>query len=365
MRKCNVFEIDHRPFLFEHRDPQLRELASAVKPGMEGNRPFNTILLGLPGTGKTTCVRTLFNEIEITSNRIVPVYVNCQNDRTKYAVFSAISEKLFGHRPPPSGLPFHSLVENIGRTLINRNVVLVVCLDDANYLLPNKVLNNTLYCLLRLYEEFPGAKAGVILAVSVVDLDITKEIDPAVNSVLQASEIYFPPYSHIEAREILGERIREGLVHGAMTSEVLDLITDKTMETGDMRVGLDVIRRSVRNAEEHNSTEVYTLDVECAFKESRYYHLDAMIGILSPEEKRLLGYIAGKSQDIGSCMTSGALYTSVHEKMDVSYSMFMKRLQKFDYLRLIDLTYRQRKNNNEIAVRYDGQKVQDKCLCPD
>lgn len=35
--------------------------------------------------------------------------------------------------------------------------MLSVCLDDANYLLINKALNEILYTVLRLYEEFPNA----------------------------------------------------------------------------------------------------------------------------------------------------------------------------------------------------------------
>ena len=34
------FEIDHVPEEFDYRDSQMKELAFAVKPGMDGGRPL-------------------------------------------------------------------------------------------------------------------------------------------------------------------------------------------------------------------------------------------------------------------------------------------------------------------------------------
>ena len=157
------------------------------------------------------------------------------------------------------------------------------------------------------------------------------------------------------------ERVQVGLVHGVMPDGVLDLITDKTMETSDLRVGLDLIRRSVRNAEENERDVVKEEDVEYAFEESRYCHLNAVIEILSPEERRLLYYLADLSQENGNTMTSGAVYTAVHGDMDICYTTYYERLKKLDHLRLIDLTYHTMDNTNEIAMRYDGREVKEKC----
>jgi Cdc6-like AAA superfamily ATPase len=90
-----VFETHFVPEQFVHRDAQMADLAFQMMPGMKGNRPLNTIIRGLPGTGKTTSVRTLFNEIEETTRKLVPVYVNCQTNQTKFAVLSEIYKKTF------------------------------------------------------------------------------------------------------------------------------------------------------------------------------------------------------------------------------------------------------------------------------
>ena len=89
-RDPEVFEIDYIPEQFSHRDAQIRELVFQVKPGLRGGRPFNTICRGPPGTGKTTSVKKIFAEIEETTQRLIPVHVNCQIDNTRYTVFSQI-----------------------------------------------------------------------------------------------------------------------------------------------------------------------------------------------------------------------------------------------------------------------------------
>lgn len=60
--------------------------------------------------------------------------------------------------------------------MIEQNIVIVVCLDDAPYLLPDKVLNDTLSELLD--EEHPETRGGVIPALSKMDPDLTPGTGP-------------------------------------------------------------------------------------------------------------------------------------------------------------------------------------------
>jgi len=161
-RDPEVFEIDYVPEQFNHRDTQIRELAFQVRPGLRGGRPLNTICRGLPGTGKTTSVRKVFAEIEEVTQKLVPIYINCQIDNTKFAVFSQIYRRIFGHLPPASGVSFKQLLDAIARALQREEQVLLVGLDDANYLLYENEINHVLYSLLRSHEAYPGVRIGVV-----------------------------------------------------------------------------------------------------------------------------------------------------------------------------------------------------------
>ena len=139
---------------------------SRSSPGLRGGRPLNTVCKGLPGTGKTTSIRKLFTEIEETTKKLVPVYINCQIDNTKFAIISQIYRKLAGHLPPSSGTSFKQVFDAIARILVKDEIVLLVALDDANYLLYENEINKVLYTLLRSHESYEGTRIGVIVIIS-------------------------------------------------------------------------------------------------------------------------------------------------------------------------------------------------------
>jgi len=144
-----VFEIEYAPDAIRYRDTQLARLAEAVRPALQGGRPLNTVLRGPPGTGKTTCVNHIFAEIAETTRRVVPVMVNCRNEQTEFKAFVRIFETIFGHQPPLSGIPVRRLTDPIAQELRRRNAALLVCLDDANYLTRDHLLDRVLGPLLR------------------------------------------------------------------------------------------------------------------------------------------------------------------------------------------------------------------------
>ncbi len=247
-RDPEVFEFDYVPEQFQFRENQMRELAFQIRPGMRGARPLNSVCKGLPGTGKTTSVRKLFSEIEDATKKLVPVYINCQIDNTRFAIFSQIYRKLTGHLPPASGTSFKQLFDAIVRILHKEEIVLLVALDDANYLLYENEINKVLYTLLRAHEAYEGIRIGVIVIISDLDVDLSKAVDARVTSVFRPTEIYFPPYETGEIREIMQARVMQGLYPGVLSNEVLSLVIDQIQKSGDLRVGIDRLHR-VRGAE--------------------------------------------------------------------------------------------------------------------
>ena len=88
--------------------------------------------------------------------------------------------------------------------------MLLVALDDANYLLYENEINRVLYPLLRSHEAYPGFRTGVVAIVSDMSVSLQNEVDARVASVFRPTEVY-PPYSEDEVRGILEERIFQGL----------------------------------------------------------------------------------------------------------------------------------------------------------
>ncbi|PKL55294.1 MAG: cell division control protein 6 [Methanomicrobiales archaeon HGW-Methanomicrobiales-6] len=361
-RSIDVFEIDYVPEFFNYRESQLKDLAYQVRPALEGGRALNAICRGLPGTGKTSSVLRIFTELEQTTKKILPVYVNCQNDRTKYMVFSRVYAAVFGHAPARTGISIKSVLDAIGGALQRQEKSLIVCLDDANLLHYNNTLGDVVNSLLRLHQDYPGARAAVFATVSDMNLDIATELSKWVLSPFRPSDIYFPPYDAGEIRGILLDRIRIGLYPGVFSASMLDCIIEQTMESGDVRVGLDLVKRAVLNAECAARTEVTEEDITKAYAQAKHIHLACTIRALSADERLLLRRIAELSQEETGPLVSGAIYGRVEETPKVGYTVFSRQLRKLDSLRLVDLIRVQAGGRtSEVALRYEPEKVVQIC----
>jgi cell division control protein 6 len=357
-RDPEVFEIDYVPEQFNHRDAQIRELAFQVRPGLRGGRPLNTVCRGLPGTGKTTSVRKVFAEIEEATKRLLPVYINCQIDNTRFAVFSQIYRRVFGHLPPASGVSFKQIFDAIARALLRDEQVLLVGLDDANYLLYNNEINDVLYPLLRSHEAYPGVRIGVVAIVSDMSVSLQTEVDARVASVFRPTEIYFPPYSGEEVHGILEERVLQGLYPNVLRPEMLDLVVEQTMKSGDLRVGIDLLKRATLSAEKAARRSIEREDICKAYEVSRYLHLAYSLRALRAEEREVLGRIAEMAVRDDQEMNAGEVYHFVREQAGISYTRYYKMVQKFDAMRLLNLHYRQGRGRTRlISLRYDPDRV--------
>jgi len=291
------------------------------------------------------------------------VYVNCQAERTLFSILSRVHSRIYGHVPPALGSPARTVLDRVGRGLVDRKLVLAVCLDDANYLLADRLLNSVLYTLLRLHETYPGVRSGVLLAVSDMDIDFHQALDPCVMSVLSPTEISFPPYTWDEVHSILQDRVRRALYPGVLPGELLDLVVDRAMSCGDLRVGIDLVRRASLGAERAGQKKVTRENIETAFESSRDVYLGSCVKALSKEEQDLLEHIARVTlEDPERPITTGTLFGSVQGQ--VSYTVFHQRIKKLDEMRLIDVNHKNAGKGGrtrEILLRYDPVTVMEAC----
>ncbi|MGC9514204.1 ORC1-type DNA replication protein [Methanocrinis sp.] len=348
-----VLEFDHLPEHFAHRDSQMESLKFCVRPAFTGARPVNALCLGPPGTGKTTAVVKLFSEIEAHSSKVVPVHVNCQMDHTRHAIFLRIYSKLLGHSPPTSGVSFKRVLERIARAMAKDDRILVVALDDVNYLFPEKEVDRVLYTLLRAHETFPGFRAGVIAILSEPALSYI--FDPRVGSVFQPEEISFPLYSTEEIRDILERRVQRGFYPGVVSEEIIDLVSEITERAGDLRVGIDLLKRAGMVAERRASKTISHEDVERARERSRLVHLSSALKPLREDELLLLGLAAEMET-----ARAGDLYEKFKDATGSGYTRFHEILNKLDAARLIDTDFSgpgHRGRSRVVRIRYDPKEV--------
>ncbi len=357
-RDEHVFEIDHVPETFRHRSSQMESLKYALRPAVRGSRPLNVIVRGPPGTGKTTAIQKLYGELRAETDVRV-ARVNCQVDSTRYAVFSRLFEEVFEYEPPTSGVSFKKLFGQITEKLVEEDEVLTVALDDVNYLFYESEASDTLYSLLRAHEAHSGAKIGVVVVSSDLDLDVIESLDGRVQSVFRPEEVYFPKYDEPEIADILDERVKRGFHDGVIDPPTLDRVAELTAEQGgDLRVGIDLLRRAGLNAEMRASKEVEREDVEDAFEQSKHVHLSRHLKGLSESERALLEVLAEHDGEL-----AGDIYEAFQAETDLGYTRYSEIINKLDQLGLIEATYTSvdgRGRSRELSLAYEADAITDR-----
>ncbi|MCL9812338.1 ORC1-type DNA replication protein [Natranaeroarchaeum aerophilus] len=353
-RDEHVFEIDYVPETFKHRGSQMESLKYALRPAVRGSRPLNAMVRGPPGTGKTTAVQKLFSELRAQTD-IKTVRVNCQVNGTRYSVFSRLFEGVFDYEPPTSGISFKKLFTQITDRLVEDEEVLVVALDDVNYLFYENEASDTLYSLLRAHEEHTGAKIGVIVISSDPDLEVIDELDSRVQSVFRPEEVYFNRYGEGEIVDILRERAKRGFHEGVVTTDVLERVAELTANSGDLRVGIDLLRRAGLNAEMRASRTISVQDAEDAYEKSKYIHLSRNLNNLTDNEQTLVEVIAEHDGE-----QAGEVYDVFNDRTDLGYTRYSEIVNKLEKLGIVETEYAEiegRGRSRALSLAYESEEV--------
>ena len=357
-REINAFNPDYMPENYNFRDTQMEAMAMSIRPALHDGRPSNTMILGSCATGKTTAVKKVFELVERTSSKIFCCYINCQIHTTRFGIFSQIHKKIFGFAPPETGVPASKIYEKIMQHLANENKALLVAFDDVDFLFQNNLINKIFYDILRAYEEFPGVRTGLFAILS--ELEFRFVLDKNVDTVFIPQEIDFPPYTRSEILSILSDRAKIGFYPGVISDDILEEITDYSIDGGDLRMGIDLLRVCGNIAEANASRKIEDVHLEEAKSKSASLKLVETIRSLNDSEKALLKVISATEENLNS----GPLSELFIDETGLSYATFGRALEKLEFLRLVDTKFTGkgvRGKSRQIILRFDPDDV-NKCL---
>lgn len=357
-RNINAFDPDYIPDNFNYRDTQMEAMAMAIRPAIAGGKPNNLMILGSCATGKTTSLKKVYELVEKNTEKVVCCYVNCQLHTTRFGIFSQIHKKIFHHIPPETGVPFSKIYEKIMKYLQKEEKSLIVAFDDVNYLFQSKSANKIFYDLLRAYEEFPGVRTGIFAILS--DFELKFAFDKNVNTVFIPQDVTFQPYTYSEILDILSDRVKVGFYPNVISDEIIEEIADFTLNKGDLRVGIDLLRITGNIAEANASKTINSEHLEEAINSQTSINLFETLKSLNDVERSLLEIVVTSK----SILNAGELSELFISKENVSYATFNRTLEKLEFLRLIDTKFTGkgvRGNSREIILRFSPEKFDEFC----
>jgi Cdc6-like AAA superfamily ATPase len=159
----------------------------------------------------------------------------------------------------------------------NNRLNLIVVLDEVDQLIKNDA--SVLYDLLRI-ENYTKQKIGLIFISN--DKYVFRNVEDRIKSSLNLEEIEFKPYTFLEMKDIVEQRMKEAFA--SYEEGVSALVAAKAVEKGDVRVALDILLKSGRIAKGKLRIE----DVKKVIKEEVNPKAQEIMKVLSNAEKRIL-----------------------------------------------------------------------------
>jgi archaeal cell division control protein 6 len=241
---------------------QERALASILTGVTEGYLPTTVSVYGPPGTGKTITTRRLCREFAARHTDFDLEHVNLKECRT---IFSAANEILFalGGEKRGAYVGLDGVFEGIWERLETYPEWTVLILDEIDHIKhdANYDPSDFFYRLLRGEGKLARDLHLSVFLISNELLTVDLRLDSRVESAMGGEEVFFPPYSEDELREIVGARIGRAFNEGRIDETAFDRgVREAAHRWGDARKTLRLFRQA---GEVANKRGLEQVTVEC------------------------------------------------------------------------------------------------------
>lgn len=270
-----------------HREGQLKEILSHLKPALHGKDARNVLVIGNPGTGKTTLIRWLLKEYFERKH----AYVNCLNARSEHKIIESVLVQL--GNPLPENKPTDYLIQKLSKK-VGKNVI--VCLDEVDQAKNDRIL-----------QTLSMQECGLIL-ISNRNF-FSDSIDDRLRSRLFLAEVEFSRYKKTELVDIIKDRIDYALAPNSMSNSLVGIIA--TWSNGDARIALQTVRAAAMSADARKKDSITIDEVKDSFKGARKSKLDYVKSKLNEHQKFLLDQIEKRGK-----LDSGELFRMYQESFN-------------------------------------------------
>ena len=302
-----ALDYSFMPKLVPYREKEQRIIAGCIKPLFDNKNGRNLFIYGQPGVGKTVALKKVLEELEEETDEIMPLYINCWKHNTTYKIVLEICDlmdfKFVQNKKT------EELFRWIKQALNKKSVVFVF--DEVDKL-------EDLDFLYMILEEI--YRKTIILITNYRNWVV--DIEDRVKSRLLPEVIEFKPYTLDETKGILKQRMEYAFQPNILDSEAFNLITKKTFEMQDIRMGLHLMKESAHIAEDKSSRKISIDHAQQALKKIDDFSIKDSEELASDEQMILEMVKANSGKRIGDLFkcyqdNGGKLvYKSFQRKID-------------------------------------------------
>ncbi len=278
------------------REKEINSIERAVAPSLKGDRGRNLFIYGKTGTGKTSCVNYVIEEIKQIPNTKARIsYINCRIYNSRFKVLAKVTSD---HLPTYAkrGYGAVDLYERLRNWVEEDSKIFVAVLDELDMV---KDLDDLIYTLTRINSDI---KAGGVSMIGISNrVSFKEDLDPRSLSALYETELVFPPYYATELYAIIKERAEIGFKKGVASDEVLHYIAAQAAkEGGDARFSLKVLVRAGELSEERKLSAITMKEAQDGVRMAENESVYELIGTLPEHQKLVLYSVALLTQSGGT-----------------------------------------------------------------
>ncbi len=158
-----VLRPTYVPENLPHREEQIKGLADILSAALKGETPSNILIYGKTGTGKTSTVKYVSNELEEMARKrgssCSLLYINSEVFDTQYRLFAYLA-RVFNRRVPMIGWPTDMVYSEFKNGIDAEERCVIVILDEVDKLVSKG--DEALYNLTRINGELKNARVSLI-----------------------------------------------------------------------------------------------------------------------------------------------------------------------------------------------------------
>lgn len=245
---------EYLPEQLPGREREIKEMASYLNEATKGRAPPSILLLGRPGTGKTTTSKLLLKQLCEVSTKPMQIYINCWENSTRFGILSQLITE-FGDMLPRRGIALDEIVQRIGELGKREKHIPIIILDEVDRLVASTTGEEQVLYDLSRPKEALGIEASVIAITN--DEELAMKLDPRIRSSLTNNSIKFESYNPLQLKHILKERAVNAFFPGVCDEEIIGVCAAVGAKAGgDARVSIQVLWSAGKKAEREGARKI-------------------------------------------------------------------------------------------------------------